>query len=178
MTLPALIWGMIRRPAVTCDRARREMGGDFWFIILTVLSLQVVLFLHSPLAVERLTLGQALVVAGIHYVLLVQVQALLLMGTARLFGWRPSFMELVRLIGLAWSILLVETLLGFYPVLTGMQKLLFWGALPIDLWYVAVLSIGAWRWSGLTPWQAAAAVVLAILPIFVPLYLLQYSQLP
>lgn len=179
MSLAEWVWGVLRHPVRTYDLARREMGNDFWLIIGTVLSLYVVALLYGPQGPEgqQLSFGEAVLVAMIHFVLLVQIQALLLMGTARLFGWRPPYDQALRLVGLAWSVLLIQTVLAFYPLLTGMTRLLFWASLPLDLWYVAIIAVGVWRWGAVSPWKAGAIAALAVLPLYLPLYWLQYVHL-
>jgi hypothetical protein len=176
MSVMDWIWGIIRHPVRTYDLARQEMGNDFWLIIAAVLSLHVVTLLYGPHGPDgrKLAFNEAMLVAVMHLILLVQIQALLLMGTARVFGWRPAYDQTLKIVGLAWSVLLVQTVLAFYPLLKGMTRLLLWASLPLDVWYAIVVTFGVWRWGDVPLWRAGAITALAVIPLYLPLYWLQY----
>lgn len=179
MTVLDWVWNVMRRPGVAYERARHEWGSEIWLVILSALTLQAVAALYGPSTPggERPTLDHILFGTALHFFLLVQVQAMLLAGTVRLFGWKPGYKVTLRLVALAWGILLVESIVAFYPLLIGMKWPLFWGMIPLDIWYAGVLAAGVRGWGNLTWWQAGSATVLAVAPLYVPLYWLQYLTL-
>lgn len=156
------IFGVAFRPGATFERAREQLRFGYWWIILTVITLEAVVGTYG-----RGGFGTDLWLDGAIFVtmydlILFDIQALMLMGAARLTtGWQLSWIEAHKFSGLLWSIILIEDLVTFYPALTGMDQISFWAGTFFSLWYVVAMWIGLRRGAGLSAGRALLMTLLA-----------------
>lgn len=172
MALPDWILGLLFRPGQTFVKAHREMRGAYWWILLSVYTVESVMLLFSssvrsmiPSPPVDLILYNLL----IFFLLIFSAQTICLLGAGRFLGWPIGLREAMKFTGLTWSLFLLEDLVTFYPYLKGQENLLFWLAIPFLLWRMAVQTIGVRQISGLPAVRSALIVLLATLPWQVPL---------
>lgn len=173
------IVGALFRPSTTFTRARQELHFDYWWILLSVLTLNILVALYQPLPAGQESVPTLFVILYVSTVLLVlfDLQALLLLGVGRLFGWRPTWVEIIRYVGLAWSVHLVESMATFPLALRGESVALLWISIPFLIWYVVILSAGVRQLSGLSLGQSLLITLLATLPWQAGLYWVTFASL-
>jgi len=139
------ISGTLFRPAATFERAQRELGMGFWWILLSVFTLEVVTVSFAPIAsrstppidTSTLVLFQVTLV-----MLFFDFQSLLLWGGARALGWALSWRDALMYVGLSWSLVFVLDVATFYPDLKGIESSPLWAGVPFLAWYLTSLSAG------------------------------------
>jgi hypothetical protein len=159
--------GVLFRPAATFERARQNLRFGYYWILLSVFTLEIVGEIYSPpIGPSEPPVAATDVALWVALILMIRfdLQALLLLGAARAFGWRISWAEALKYIGLAWSVLLVEDIATFYLALKGYYTPLMWLGIPFFLWYLISLSAGVRRLSALPWWEAALLTLLASVP--------------
>lgn len=156
------VFGVAFRPGATFDRSRESLRFGYWWIFLTVVTLESVIatFSVNGYGVD-LWVDGALFMA-LQSLILFDIQALMLMGAARLTaGWPLSWIESHKLTGLLWSIILLEDLATFYPALKGQDLVSLWAGGFFSLWYAVVMFIGIRRVSGLSAARSLLMTLLA-----------------
>jgi len=166
MTTIDWIIGIALRPSSTYQKAESEMRFGYWWIVIGVCSLEVVMGLYSPsIRLNPAFDANSVVFLTLAYlIILFDIQALLLLGAGRIFGWQVSWVNALKVIGLSWSVIFVEDLITFYPSLKGLDQTTLWIGLPMFIWYLVVLSIGVRTLSGLSFQRSALLVALASIP--------------
>lgn len=177
MALPDWILGVVLRPGETFLRARDQVGGWYWWILLSVFTVEAVITLYSP-AVSRMVPSPSpedllLSLATIQLALF-WLQAICLLGVAFFLGWRITLGEAMRYTGLTWALYLVEDLATFYPYLKEQYTLLFWLSVPFALWRMGALAAGVRELAGFSAGRAILTVLLATLPWQVPLLVMSW----
>lgn len=172
MALPDWILGVLLRPGQTFLHARDQMRGAYWWILLSVFTVESVLVLYSP-AVSRM-LPRPSADLLLFNLLTLQLaifwtQAICLLGVGFFFGWRITFGEAMKYTGLTWALYLLEDLVTFYPYLKEQYTLLFWVSIAFALWRMAALAAGVRQLSGFPAGRAILTALLATLPWQVPL---------
>lgn len=173
------VLGVLFRPAATFDWARQNLRFGYWWILLSDITLNVVMAIYMPQAAGTPPLsGSDKASFAIMFLLvLYDVQAALLLGIGRAFRWQVSWPLALKCVGLAWSVLLLQDILLFYPSLKVMDQFVFWGMIPFLLWYLVVLTVGVKRLSGFSGRKAFLLVTLATLPWQVGIVWLQWIAL-
>jgi hypothetical protein len=173
------IVGALFRPSATFARARHELHFDYWWILLSVLTLNILVALYRPLPPGQESVPTLFLILYVSTVLLVllDLQALLLLGVGRLFRWQLTWAETLRYVGLAWSIHLLENMITFPLALQGESVALLWIGIPFLVWYVVILTAGVRQLSGLSLSQSLLITVMATLPWQVGLYWLTFASL-
>lgn len=178
MALPDWIIGILFRPGETFERARTEMRVSYWWILLSVITIESIMTVYAPTESTSAATAPAdalIFVVVIWLLSIFTMQNLLLFGSARLFGWALTLNEAQKVTGLMWVLILVEDLVTFYPVLKGGQEnLLFWVGFPFVLWRLLVLVAGIRRLSGFSTGRSIGLALAATLPWQVPLVWLNY----
>lgn len=167
MALPDWILGVLFRPGETFERARTEMTFSYWWILLSVLTLESVLIYYSPDVQQMIPLPSIDTVVVSQMIVLSTVfttQVLFLFGVGRLFGWMLSLGEAMKYSALVWAVTLLEDLLSFYPFLKDQKVLVFYIAVLFTLWRLVAQAAGLRRVTNMSLWRAALLVVLANLP--------------
>lgn len=178
MTFADWVLGVLFRPAATFEYARQNLRFGYWWILLSVLTIETVTAIYSPPLPggPSLSVEDTVFTMFIWLLLLFAVQALLLMVAARVFGWQLPWMEALKYTGLLWSIVLVEDLFAFYPALTGNHRVTAMIALPFIAWYVWALAMGIKRLTGLSTPRALVTSAMATLPFRLGLLWLYWSD--
>lgn len=167
MALPDWILGVLFRPGETFERARTEMTFSYWWILLSVVSLEAVLYYYSPQAqamVPRPTADATITYSVIMNTGFLGMFSLCLFGAGRLLGWPLTFADAVKYAGLLWGVTLLEDLVVFYPYLMNQLILVFWVPIPFMLWRVIALTAGVRRLTEMPLWRALLLSLLANLP--------------
>lgn len=162
MTVLEWVTGVLFRPGETFHRAQHELRFGYWWIVLCVFTLEAVAAIYSPYSSPDpwLDTRTILLFVATFLIILFDIQALLLLGAARIFGWQLSWPDALKYIGLVWSLALAEDIVTFYPALTGHRMLVLWVGLPFFLWYLTALSAGIRRITGFS-WARAWAISLS-----------------
>lgn len=166
MTVLDWILGALFKPVTTFVRSQTEMRLSYWWILISVFTLEVVAAIYGPkdsgvVRVDPFVTGLYTVT---FIMVLFDVQALLLMGGARLFAWRLPWIEALKYTGLSWSVLFFEDVLTFYFMLKGDHTLVLAAALPMFVWLAITLSVGVRAISGLTWIKSISIALLATAP--------------
>ncbi|MFZ5817086.1 MAG: YIP1 family protein [Bacillota bacterium] len=172
MALPDWILGILFRPGETFERARTEMTLSYWWILLSVFTLEAVLILNHPQVGRMVPTPPADLILfnlGVFLLSVYATQVFCLFGVGWLFGWRVSFADAMKFTALVWSLFLLEDMVTFYSYLKEQTVLLFWVSIPFLAWRLVAQSLGISRVSGMPLWKAALVVVLATLPWQAPL---------
>lgn len=142
------------------------MRLGYWWILLAVSTLEVVIGLYSStLRLDPDFNANSVVVLTLAYlIILFDIQALLLLGAGRLFGWQINWVDSLKVIGLSWSVLFLEDIITFYPALKGLDATSLWMGLPMFIWYLIVLTFGVRALSNLSITRSALLVALASIP--------------
>ncbi len=180
MALPDWIVGILLRPGETFERSRNEMTLSYWWILLSVFTIESVMVLYTPgmWGPPPTPPADAIIFTWIMWLMSIfTVQSLLFFGVARFFGWALGWIDTVKFIGLTWVLFLVEDLVTFYPVLRQQDQLLFWVSLPFIVWRLAVMVAGVRRLAGFSTGRSLGLVLAATLPWQLPLLWLNYSAI-
>lgn len=102
--------------------------------------------------------------------ILLDIQALLLLGAARLFRWRLTWPEALKYMGMAWSVHLLESLITFPLAVKGQTMALLWIGLPFFIWYMVALTAGVIRLAGLSLGRALLLSLAATVPWQIAIY--------
>ncbi len=166
MTTIDWIIGVLVRPSSTYQKAAAEMRFGYWWILAAVGTLEVVIGLYSPtLQLDPAFSANSVAFLTLTYlIILFDIQALLLLGSGRLFGWQISWVDALRVIGLSWSVLFLEDVLTFYPAIKGLDQINLWMGLPLFTWYLVALTFGIKALSGLSLSRSALLAALASIP--------------
>jgi hypothetical protein len=166
MTTIDWIRGILIRPSSTYQRASSEMRLGYWWILMAVCTLEVVIVLYSPtLRLDPAFNANSVVILTLVYlIILFDIQAILLLGAGRLFGWQVTWVHALKVIGLSWSVLFLEDIITFYPSLKGLDQISLWMGVPMFIWYLVVLTFGVRSLSGLSITRSAMLVALASIP--------------
>lgn len=178
MALPDLILGVLFRPGVTFERARSEKGASYWWILLSVISLEAVILAYSPAvrnAIPSPPTDQVVLATVTLCLEIFVTQVLCLFGVSHLLGWKIPFRDAMKFTGLVWAVALVEDLVIFYPYMQDQTLLLFWIGIPFILWRMIAQTIGIRRTSGLSLGRSGLIVLLATLPWQIPLLYLNWA---
>lgn len=173
------VFGVLFRPAATFERARQEMRFGYWWILVSVLTIQVVMDLYSPSlpGVDRLSMGDAIWYEAIMLMIIFDLQALFFVAAARAFHWKLPWAEASKFIGLMWSVLLIEDFATFYPSLRGNYPLVLWIELPFFALYLLSFSAGVRRLTGLATWRSMLMVLMAATPVRAGLFWLEWTAI-
>ncbi len=160
------VFGTLFHPAATFERARTQLRFGYWWILLCEFTLETVIALYSPVGREKFAHHMDLLVLLMLFqlFLLLDIQALFLMGAARLFGWKLTWTESLKYIGLAWSVELLESVVLFYPAVKGYDPVVFWTNVGFLVWHYLILMLGVRRLSGFPVWRAALLTAIATVP--------------
>jgi hypothetical protein len=167
LALPDWILGVLFRPGETFERARTDMRFSYWWILLSVFTIETVLLLYGPEVQKMVPTPPADAVAL--YVLVVlsavfMAQSICLFGLGRLFGWAITMAEAMKYSALIWSITLLEDMVTFYSYIKDQRLLLFWVGVPFIIWRLVAQTAGVRRLTGMPLGRAALLVFLATLP--------------
>lgn len=178
-----MVWDWILsvalRPGATFEYARQHLRFGYWWIVLTVMTMEMVMLIYAPIPGGSTTsagTGDLIFVYGVWFLLLFDLQALLLLGAARLFRWQLSWADALKYMGLSWAVLFFEDAVGFYPMIKGMHMETLWLTIPFILWYFVVLTVGVRRVSGLSPVRALAVALLAAGPWRIGLFVVNWME--
>lgn len=171
--------GVLIRPGETFAQAEHHLRFGYWWILLSVFSLEVVGTIYSPQLEPELREQMGIVVLWSLTVLMLlfDLQALLLVGAARILGWQLTWRDSLKYIGLSWSVILLESATGFVPALLGYSETVLWMGIPFGLWYVAALFAGVRRVTGFTSLRALALTLMAAIPWQAGLFWLNWRAL-
>lgn len=180
MALPDWILGVLFRPGKTFERASTEMTFSYWWILLSVFTLEAVMMMNDP-ALRRMvpTPSNADIIFNWAFFLLLifAFQSLCFFGAGRLFGWALRWPEAMKYTGLTWALFLLEDMVTFYSFLREQRPLLFWVALPFIVWRIAVQTAGVRRLTGRSLGTALLIVLVGTLPWQLPLLYLSWTSL-
>lgn len=171
--------GVLFRPAATFERAKEHLRFGYWWILLSVFTLEIVTELYRPLLANEpaVSPGDLIFFLLVVLMLLFDLQGLLLWGAARAFEWRLRWGDALKYVGLSWSVLLVEDIVTFYPALTGQSLLVLLLGLPFALWHLIILAIGIRQVTGLTRAKAWLMAIMATLPWRILLFWLAWQSI-
>jgi len=156
------IMGVALRPGTTFERSRAELRFGYWWIVLTIISLESVVGIYRPVGgLGTENWPDAAFFIFMCDLVLFDVQALFLLGAGRLLRWQLTWADATKLSGLVWSIIFLEDLFTFYPALKGLEQLEIWISAAFSLWCVIVMLIGIRKVSGLTLGKSLLVTLLA-----------------
>ena len=156
------IFGVAFRPGATFERAREHLRFGYWWIFLTVVTLESVVGTYGVHGYGTDLWVDGALFMMLQMLILFDIQALMLMGAARLTAnWQLSWIDAHKFTGLLWSIMVIEDTATFYHGLHGMEQVTLWAGAFFSLWYVVVMFIGLRRFAGLTPIKALLMTLLA-----------------
>ncbi|MFZ5825954.1 MAG: hypothetical protein ACOY94_16790 [Bacillota bacterium] len=180
MALPDWILGVLFRPGETFERARTEMTYSYWWILLSVFTIEAVMMVNDPV-IRRMvpTPSNADIIYNwaVFLLLIFTFQGLCFFGAGRLFGWAITWSEALKYTGLTWALFLLEDMVTFYPFLREQRTLLFWVSLPFIVWRIGVQTAGVRRLAGRPAGVALAIVLVGTLPWQLPLLYLSWTSL-
>ncbi|MGE5674217.1 MAG: hypothetical protein ACM3XM_10045 [Mycobacterium leprae] len=155
------------------------MRFGYWWILLTVFTLEVVSAIFAPPLAGDPALSWGFILTNTVLILLVlfDLQSILLLGTARVFGWRISWPEATKWIGLGWALFFIQDVVTFYPGLRGMNTLLLWTDIPFFIWYLISLTLGLRQVSGMPLRRSVLMVLIASVPWQAALFWLNWASL-
>ena len=145
MTVIDWISGVLLRPSATFERAQRELRLGYWWILLSVFTLEIVTVSYAPIATRGTPPADTsiLILFQITLVMLFyDFQGLLLWAGARAVGWALTWREALKYIGLSWSLVFVLDIATFYPDLKGIESSPVWAGIPFVIWYLSALTAG------------------------------------
>lgn len=177
MALPDWILGVLFRPRETFERSNTEMTFSYWWILLSVFTLEAVLVIYDPEVrqmVPKPPTGDLIFNWMLFLLTIFTVQSFCLLGAARLFHWPISWPDAMKYTGLTWALYLVEDMVTFYPFLKQQYLLLFWVSIPFILWRIGLLAVGVKRVTGRSLGAALLIALLATLPWQAPLFYLSW----
>ncbi|MDF2628114.1 MAG: hypothetical protein K0R39_1945 [Symbiobacteriaceae bacterium] len=156
------IMGVAFRPGATFERAREQLRFGYWWIILTVITLEAVIGIYGPAGYGVDLWADVALFVALQDMILYDIQALMLMGAARLVaGWQLSWFEAHKFSGLLWSIIVLEDIATFYPALVGLDQISLWTGAFFSLWYVFVMFVGLRRTADLSAARSLLITLLA-----------------
>ncbi|MDB4896300.1 MAG: hypothetical protein JWN15_2562 [Firmicutes bacterium] len=158
--------GVLFRPGATFERARKELRFGYWWIVLSVMMLEAVMQVYSPVRAGQAdaTPADLIFVTAAYLLLRFDIQGLLLMGVARAFQWQLSWSESLKYIGLGWAVLMAEDIATFYPALKGYDNIILWASIPFFAWYLISLTAGLKRITAWPLWKVLLIATLATVP--------------
>jgi len=160
------ILGALFRPGDTFDKARNQLRFGYLWILLCAYTIDVVVTYHSPVQMgDPAPWDFVAMYVLLWYLILFDLQTLLLWGAARLFRWALPWREAAKFVGLSFSVLVVENIVLFYPMLKDMRVLFFWGDIIFVVWLFAIMMTGLKRITGLGLWHSLALTTVAVLPL-------------
>lgn len=171
--------GVLFRPSATFEHARQHLRFGYWWIILSVFTLETVASLYMP-ATEPVTAvpTDVFVMFMAFYTLFIfDIHALLLRGAAWALGWKLLWSDALKYTGLSWSVILLEDIVTFYPMLKGQVAIVLWAGLPFMLWHLISLTSGVKRLTGYAVWRAALVAAVATIPWRAVIFWLNWQQL-
>jgi hypothetical protein len=164
------VFGILTRPGDTFHRAEEEMRFGYWWILLSVFTLETVMMVFGAPADLRSESLDLIPMDLLWLLILFDLQVLFAMAAARAFRWQLTWRAGVKFIGLVWAVLLAEDLVTFYPSLANMEHLVRWLSIPFVLWYLVVTAAGARRLSGISTGKAILFALMAAGPWRLGLY--------
>lgn len=166
MTVLDWILGALFKPSSTFLRATTEMRLSYWWILISIFTLEVVAAIYSP--VDAGVGRMEPFVVGLYTItfimVLFDVQGLFMMGSARLFGWPLPWIDALKYTGLSWSVLFLEDVITFYFMLKGNHLVILVVGILMYAWLAITLSAGIKAVSGLTWMKSSAVAILASAP--------------
>ena len=158
--------GVLFRPGATYERAREHLRFGYWWILLSVLTLESVVQIYSPArpAQSEISPEDLIFWTAAYLLIRFDIQGLLLMGAARTLQWRISWAEALKYVGLSWAVLLAEDIVTYYPALKGYDSVILWAGIPFFAWYVIALTAGLKRTTSLPLWKVLVIAGTASLP--------------
>lgn len=180
MALPDWISGMLLRPGHTYKQAESEMRFSYWWILLTVVTIEAVMTIYHPSirsAVPSVSAGSVVLSLVNLLFFIFSIQVFLLFGVSRAFGWHLAFPAAVKFTGLTWTYFLVEDIVTFLPYLREQDALVFWISIPFLLWRIAAQAVGVRALSGLSLARSVLIALAATLPWQLPLLYLNWTAL-
>lgn len=177
MALPDWILGVLFRPGETFERASTEMTTSYWWILLSVFTLEAILMVNDPMlqkVVPSPSNTDIILNWAIFLLLIFHIQSLCFFGAGHLVGWTHTWSDAMKYTGLTWGLFLVEDMVTFYSFLKEQHLLLFWVAIPFIVWRIAVQTAGVQRVTGRSLGSAFLIVLVATLPWQAPLLYLAW----
>jgi len=172
------VLGVMFRPGATFLKARKHLRGDYWWIFLSVATLEtVILIFSSPNRDEYMRLWDSVATFQLLFLLtLLSIQALSLLAAARMFRWEMAWAEAMRYVGLSWSILLVEDIATFLPAIAGKEELGIRLSVLFVVWSILALGAGVRRITRMAWWQALLLATMALAPLRFLFFWLYYAK--
>lgn len=159
------VLGVLFRPAATFQRAQQHLRFGYWWILLSVFTIEAVAGIYGPKPDGRdVDSGLLLLALAIELLILFDIQALFLMAAGRAFAWRVSWPDSLKIVGLLWSFDLVASIATFLPALKGQYHFILWAMFPFWLWSLIALAAGVKRLTGLPAWKAILLAAMASVP--------------
>lgn len=173
------VFGMLFRPGDTYLRAREQLRFGYWWIVLSVFTLESIFEVYRVNPPLPLGISASEAVLNVIIVLLIyfDLQAVCLLGSARVFGWQITWAEAVKYAGLGWSFFLIQDLAFFSFNVRGDFDFLIWAGLPFSLWYLIALTAGIRRLANLTTLRALMVATVAFVPLEAALFWWNLSSL-
>lgn len=176
MSILDWVLGAVFRPAATYEYARDHLRFGYWWIVLSVFTLEIVIGLYSP-ANRDFDSGRVLLYGITMLMLLFDLYGLLLFGAGKAFGWHLTWPEALKLIGLTWSVRFLEDVVIFYPTLRELHSVVLWASVPFTLWHLLSLTVGVRSAYRLPTWKALLIGLITILPLRLAEVWLYWSSL-
>jgi hypothetical protein len=177
-----LIWdwviGVLTRPGDTFDRAQQEIRFGYWWILLSVFTLETVMMVFLLPPDLNVATADVVVVHIAYLLILFDVQAAFVWAAARAFAWQVPWGAAVKFTGLLWAVLLLEDMVTFYFTLAEKPLLSLWISTPFVVWYLLAAFVGLRRLSGMATGKALLLTLMAAAPWRLGLYLLSWVNLP
>lgn len=173
------VFGILLRPGDTYVRARDQLRFGYWWILLSVFTLESIFEVYRVSPPLPLGVTPSMAVMNVIIVLMIyyDLQALCLLGAGRVFGWRISWPEALKYAALGWSFFLLQDLVFFSYNVQGNFAFLIWAGLPFSLWYLLALTAGVKRLANLSTGRAFLLATLAVVPLEALLFWWNYSSL-
>lgn len=171
------VLGVIFRPGTTFLKARKHLRGDFWWIFLSVATLETVIGIFaSPDRDEFIRMWDSVATFQVMFLLmLLSIQALSLLAAARMFRWELPWSDAVKYVGLTWSVLLVEDIVTFIPAILGKDELGIRLSAGFVVWSIVALGAGVRRIARMPFWQALLLSAMALGPLRLLFFWLYYT---
>ncbi|HYG56598.1 MAG TPA: YIP1 family protein [Symbiobacteriaceae bacterium] len=161
------VLGTIFRPGATFVKARRHLQAEVLWIFLCVLTLETVIAIfQSPDRGDLIPLWSVVALRLANFLAMILfMQTISFFGAARIFGWAVPLAESLKYVGLSWSILLLEDVVTFIPVILGHEALGIRLSLAFVAWSVGAMATGLRRVTRMASWQAILLAAMALAPM-------------
>ncbi len=164
MTAVDWVLGALFRPSATYTYARNHLRFGYWWILLSVFTLEIVMAVYHPQNIEADGSSVALINMALLMVTF-DLYGVMLWGAARAFQWELPWVEAVKIVGLSWSVRLLEDVLIFYPALKEMHTTVLGIGLAITLIHLISLTLGIRAAYKLSAPRAFLVAAIAAVPL-------------